>query len=90
MDMSMATVEEIYENTVEGSQLRKFVAAAKIWPFNLQHLLRQSQWREYLTRPEFVMDCGVALAQQASKLPESLTNIESFLEPVPNKEVAEG
>ncbi|KAL8658791.1 MAG: hypothetical protein Q9226_000773 [Calogaya cf. arnoldii] len=90
MVISMSLVEEIYDNTVESSHLRKFVAATKIWPFNLTHLQRKSQWVEYNTRSEFVMDVGVALAQRASNLADPFTNIKSFLEPFHDKEVAEG
>ncbi|KAI4246859.1 MAG: hypothetical protein L6R42_009785 [Xanthoria sp. 1 TBL-2021] len=89
--LPMWAVQHVYANTVEGSPIRKFLAAVSVWPCRLDNFELKESWRLFALCPEFMEDLGVNLAQRANERDDPLlTSMESFMEPVPSRKVAEG
>lgn len=69
----------VYENTVRGSPLRKFVAAHWAWHRSLASLADEKSWERLAPCPEFAFDMARLLASRAIGGPDPLLDITPFL-----------
>ncbi|KAI4250269.1 MAG: hypothetical protein L6R42_008785 [Xanthoria sp. 1 TBL-2021] len=86
----MSVVILVYNNTVKGSPIRKFMAAFVVWHFTLGTYEDELFWERASDFPELIRDITVNLAKRADDQSNPLNDIDKFLESVPNSKLAEG